>query len=79
MATMRDRLDAPMLIGVGAAFDFLGGQISEAPMWVQKRGLEWAYRLTREPKRLFWRYAKYNPLFVLTFAVQYLRTRLDRG
>jgi N-acetylglucosaminyldiphosphoundecaprenol N-acetyl-beta-D-mannosaminyltransferase len=76
MATMRDRLDAPVLVGVGAAFDFLGGRVSEAPLWVQKRGLEWAYRLTREPKRLFWRYAKYNPLFVLTFTIQYLRARL---
>jgi N-acetylglucosaminyldiphosphoundecaprenol N-acetyl-beta-D-mannosaminyltransferase len=79
MASMRDRLDAPVLIGVGAAFDFLGGRVSEAPPWVQKRGLEWAYRLTREPKRLFWRYAKYNPLFVITFAGQYLRRRLRRG
>lgn len=78
MATMRGRLDAPVLIGVGAAFDFLGGRVAEAPPWVQKRGLEWAYRLTREPKRLFWRYAKYNPLFVITFAAQYARQRAWR-
>ncbi|HWI21486.1 MAG TPA: WecB/TagA/CpsF family glycosyltransferase, partial [Baekduia sp.] len=76
MFAMRARLDTPVLIGVGAAFDFLGGRVDEAPPWVQKRGLEWAYRLTREPKRLFWRYAKYNPLFVLTFARQYARWRL---
>lgn len=76
MATMRERLDAPVLIGVGAAFDFLGGRVSEAPLWVQNRGLEWAYRLTREPKRLFWRYAKYNPLFVIVFARQWLRAKL---
>jgi N-acetylglucosaminyldiphosphoundecaprenol N-acetyl-beta-D-mannosaminyltransferase len=79
MLAMRERLDAPVLVGVGAAFDFLGGRVSEAPPWVQKRGLEWAYRFTREPKRLFWRYAKYNPLFVITFAAQYARAKLRRS
>lgn len=78
MATMRERLDAPVLIGVGAAFDFLGGHVAQAPSWMQERGLEWLFRLSREPRRLFWRYAKYNPLFVLTFAAQLARTRLAR-
>ena len=45
MAQMRDRIAAPVLIGVGAAFDFHAGLVRQAPMWVQGAGLEWAYRL----------------------------------
>src|SRR3954452_3573199 len=54
MAEMRERLDAPILAGVGAAFDFHAGIVSQAPAWMQRRGLEWTYRLAREPRRL-WR------------------------
>ncbi|HEX4107259.1 MAG TPA: WecB/TagA/CpsF family glycosyltransferase [Solirubrobacteraceae bacterium] len=71
MAEMRDRLDAPILAGVGAAFDFHAGLISQAPSWMQNLGLEWTYRLSREPRRLWRRYARYNPRFVLGFAQQY--------
>ena len=65
MAVMRPRLAAPVLIGVGAAFDFHAGLIPQAPGWIQVAGLEWAYRLAREPRRLWRRYLRYNPLFVL--------------
>jgi N-acetylglucosaminyldiphosphoundecaprenol N-acetyl-beta-D-mannosaminyltransferase len=75
MARMRDRLDAPVLIGVGAAFDFHAGLVPQAPDWMQRFGLEWAYRLAHEPRRLFKRYARYNPLFVFGFARQYARHR----
>jgi N-acetylglucosaminyldiphosphoundecaprenol N-acetyl-beta-D-mannosaminyltransferase len=78
MAEMRDRLQAPILAGVGAAFDFHAGIVSQAPPWMQRNGLEWAYRLSREPRRLFYRYAKYNPLFVAAFARQYLAARAGR-
>jgi N-acetylglucosaminyldiphosphoundecaprenol N-acetyl-beta-D-mannosaminyltransferase len=78
MAEMRDRLQAPILAGVGAAFDFHAGIVSQAPPWMQRNGLEWAYRLSREPRRLFKRYAKYNPLFVAAFARQYAAHRLGR-
>ncbi len=71
MAAMRDRLEAPVLVGVGAAFDFHAGLIPQAPDWMQHSGLEWAYRLAHEPKRLWKRYAKYNPMFVAGFARQY--------
>ncbi len=73
MARMRDRLDAPVLIGVGAAFDFHAGVVPQAPDWMQRIGMEWAYRLAQEPRRLFKRYARYNTLFVLGFARQYGR------
>ncbi len=70
MAKMRPRLEAPVLIGVGAAFDFHAGLVPQAPNWVQESGLEWAYRLSREPRRLWKRYLRYNPLFVAAFARQ---------
>jgi N-acetylglucosaminyldiphosphoundecaprenol N-acetyl-beta-D-mannosaminyltransferase len=71
MARMRERLDPPMLVGVGAAFDFHAGLVPQAPPWMGRHGLEWTYRLAREPRRLWRRYARYNPLFVGAFARQY--------
>ncbi len=73
MARMRDRLDAPVLIGVGAAFDFHAGLVPQAPDALQRLGLEWAFRLVQEPRRLWRRYLRYNPRFVAGFARQYLR------
>ncbi len=73
MARMRQQLDAPVLIGVGAAFDFHAGLIPQAPPTMQRLGLEWLFRMTQEPRRLWKRYARYNPLFVVGFARQYLR------
>jgi N-acetylglucosaminyldiphosphoundecaprenol N-acetyl-beta-D-mannosaminyltransferase len=73
MARMRDKLDVPVLSAVGAAFDFHAGRISQAPSWMQDRGLEWTYRIAQEPRRLLPRYLYYNPRFMLAFARQYLR------
>jgi N-acetylglucosaminyldiphosphoundecaprenol N-acetyl-beta-D-mannosaminyltransferase len=73
MARMRSRLDAPMLVGVGAAFDFHAGLIPQAPDALQRLGLEWAFRLVQEPRRLWRRYLRYNPRFVIGFARQYIR------
>jgi N-acetylglucosaminyldiphosphoundecaprenol N-acetyl-beta-D-mannosaminyltransferase len=78
MARMRDRLDAPVLIGVGAAFDFHAGLVPQAPDWMQRFGLEWAYRLAHEPRRLWKRYTRYNPRFVWGFARQYAHHRFSR-
>jgi N-acetylglucosaminyldiphosphoundecaprenol N-acetyl-beta-D-mannosaminyltransferase len=64
MALHRDVLQAPVLIGVGAAFDMHAGTLPQAPVWMQQRGLEWAYRLAREPRRLWRRYLSNNPRFV---------------
>lgn len=75
MARMRDRLDAPVLIGVGAAFDFHAGLVPQAPSWLQQAGLEWAYRLAHEPRRLWRRYLRYNPRFVGALATQLARER----
>jgi N-acetylglucosaminyldiphosphoundecaprenol N-acetyl-beta-D-mannosaminyltransferase len=70
MATMRPYLEAPVLIGVGAAFDFHAGLVPQAPPVLQGAGLEWAYRLAQEPRRLWRRYLRYNPRFVGAFARQ---------
>jgi N-acetylglucosaminyldiphosphoundecaprenol N-acetyl-beta-D-mannosaminyltransferase len=70
MAQMRPLLETPVLVGVGAAFDFHAGLVQQAPPWMQSAGLEWAYRLTREPRRLWRRYLRYNPRFVGAFALQ---------
>jgi N-acetylglucosaminyldiphosphoundecaprenol N-acetyl-beta-D-mannosaminyltransferase len=79
MARMRPRLAAPVLVGVGAAFDFHAGLIPQAPGWMQRLGLEWAFRLAQEPRRLWRRYLRYNPRFVAGFARQYARHRLGGG
>jgi N-acetylglucosaminyldiphosphoundecaprenol N-acetyl-beta-D-mannosaminyltransferase len=73
MARMRPMLEAPVLIGVGAAFDFHAGLVRQCPAPLQALGLEWAYRLFREPRRLWRRYLRYNPRFVVAFARQLLR------
>jgi N-acetylglucosaminyldiphosphoundecaprenol N-acetyl-beta-D-mannosaminyltransferase len=78
MARMRHRIDAPVFVGVGAAFDFHAGLIPQAPGWMQRVGLEWLFRLAHEPRRLWRRYLRYNPLFVVGFAQQYLRHRTGR-
>jgi N-acetylglucosaminyldiphosphoundecaprenol N-acetyl-beta-D-mannosaminyltransferase len=75
MAHMRDRLEVPVMCGVGAAFDFHAGRISMAPAWMQDRGLEWIYRIAQEPRRLLPRYLYTNPRFVIAFARQYLAQR----
>jgi N-acetylglucosaminyldiphosphoundecaprenol N-acetyl-beta-D-mannosaminyltransferase len=78
MARMRDRLDVPVMCGVGAAFDFHAGRVSMAPGWMQERGLEWIYRTLQEPRRLLGRYLSTNPRFVAAFARQYLAERRRR-
>jgi N-acetylglucosaminyldiphosphoundecaprenol N-acetyl-beta-D-mannosaminyltransferase len=72
MANHIGRLNAPVTIGVGAAFDFLSGTKKQAPKWVQKSGFEWLFRLASEPKRLWRRYIEY-PKFVLLVLLQLLR------
>ena len=75
MARMRGRLDVPVMAAVGAAFDFHAGRVSQAPAWMQERGLEWTYRLSQEPRRLLPRYLYYNPAFVSAFTRQIVRER----
>ncbi len=71
MAAHKGRIPAVM-IGVGAAFDFHSGTIKQAPAILQQCGLEWLFRLFMEPKRLWKRYLKHNPRFILYFSKQFL-------
>ncbi|GAB3223858.1 WecB/TagA/CpsF family glycosyltransferase [Glycomyces halotolerans] len=64
MAAHRDRLSAPAMFGVGAAFDFHAGLVPQAPPWMQRNGLEWLFRLVKEPRRLWRRYLRNNPAYL---------------
>jgi N-acetylglucosaminyldiphosphoundecaprenol N-acetyl-beta-D-mannosaminyltransferase len=75
MVRMRERLDVPVMCAVGAAFDFHAGRVSQAPRWMQERGLEWTYRIAQEPRRLLPRYLYTNPRFTLELTRQYARER----
>jgi exopolysaccharide biosynthesis WecB/TagA/CpsF family protein len=70
----REALELP-IIAVGAAFDFHAGTVTQAPAWMQARGLEWLYRLSVEPRRLWRRYLFLNPWYVALVAQQLLRLR----
>jgi len=74
MAAHKGSIPAAML-GVGAAFDFHTGRVRQAPRWAQRMGLEWVFRLLLEPRRLWRRYAKHNPRFVVLLALQLLGLR----
>lgn len=71
MAQARDKINV-VAIGVGAAFDFHSGQVAQAPRWMMKLGLEWMYRFTQEPQRLWRRYLINNPSFIVLFLGQLL-------
>jgi N-acetylglucosaminyldiphosphoundecaprenol N-acetyl-beta-D-mannosaminyltransferase len=64
MASHVGRISAPVMVGVGAAFDFHAGRVRQAPRWMQDRGLEWVFRLCVEPRRLWKRYLYNNPRFL---------------
>lgn len=73
MHRIRGQLPGRALVGVGAAFDFHAGNVPQAPEWMQRRGLEWAYRLSHEPRRLFGRYFWNNPAFLVWFGWERVR------
>ena len=75
MAEYLPQLDVTLMAGVGAAFDFHSGRVKQAPVWMQRSGLEWCYRLCSEPRRLGRRYLVNNPLFAWRIAQQLLGLR----
>ncbi len=66
---------SPVMLGVGAAFDFHAGAVRQSPAWLQRIGLEWLFRFAMEPRRLWKRYLKHNPRFVALFLLQLLGLR----
>jgi N-acetylglucosaminyldiphosphoundecaprenol N-acetyl-beta-D-mannosaminyltransferase len=79
MSEHRERLSAPVLIGVGAAFDFNAGLKRQAPRWMQQSGTEWLFRLLTEPRRLWRRYLVNNPVFVWKVLVRFLTRGATAG
>jgi N-acetylglucosaminyldiphosphoundecaprenol N-acetyl-beta-D-mannosaminyltransferase len=75
----RRELAAPILMGVGASFDFIGGKVPRAPVWMQRVGIEWLFRLLVEPKRLAKRYLIGIPRFFLVTAQLYFRSQQRKG
>jgi N-acetylglucosaminyldiphosphoundecaprenol N-acetyl-beta-D-mannosaminyltransferase len=74
MSAHKGRVNCVML-GVGAAFDFLAGSKKQAPRWMMPLGLEWLFRLATEPRRLWKRYLKHNPRFVVLFLCELMRVK----
>ncbi|MDX2149532.1 MAG: WecB/TagA/CpsF family glycosyltransferase [Bryobacteraceae bacterium] len=70
MSKHQAALPGTVMVGVGAAFDFHAGRLRQAPEWMQRRGLEWLFRLTAEPRRLWRRYLTIVPAFLPLWALQ---------
>jgi N-acetylglucosaminyldiphosphoundecaprenol N-acetyl-beta-D-mannosaminyltransferase len=75
MAEYLDELEVTLMAGVGAAFDFHAGTVRQAPLWMRRSGLEWLFRLCAEPRRLWKRYLKNNPLFLFRIFCQFTGLR----
>ncbi len=71
----RGKLSAPVLVGIGAAFDFLAGTKRQAPEWMRENGLEWLFRLLQEPRRLWRRYLVYGSKFLVLVFLERLGVR----
>jgi len=78
MAEHLGKINAPVMIGVGAAFDFLSGNKPQAPRWIQRSGFEWLFRLANEPERLWPRYRQY-PRFVWLILLQLIGLKIFRS
>ncbi len=70
-----DRLNVPVVIGVGAAFSFIAGTVKRCPEWIGSMGFEWAYRLAREPRKLWRRDIVDGPLFLLNLGMELVGLR----
>ena len=71
MARMLGKLDTKLMVGVGAAFDYHTGRIRDCAEWVKRAGLQWLHRLMQDPRRLWRRYLRNNPEFIVRIALQF--------
>jgi len=78
MQRFRNRLRAPVLVGVGAAFDFISGRVRQAPRWLRDAGLEWLWRLVHERRRLWRRTVLMGPRFVVRSMAQVLKESVSK-
>lgn len=72
MASWIDRLHVPLLVGVGAAFDYHTGRLRDSPRWIKRAGLQWLHRLAQDPRRLWRRYLRTHPAFLWHIAVHHV-------
>jgi N-acetylglucosaminyldiphosphoundecaprenol N-acetyl-beta-D-mannosaminyltransferase len=79
MYAHRDKLDVPVMLGVGAAFDLNTGRLKQAPAWMRENGLEWLFRLCAEPRRLWSRYIVNGSKFAWAVTVEHLAPRMLGG
>ncbi|HXH49057.1 MAG TPA: WecB/TagA/CpsF family glycosyltransferase [Terriglobia bacterium] len=75
MCDFREKVDVPVMVGVGAAFDFHTGRVRQAPTWMREHGLEWFFRLVSEPRRLWRRYLVYGSQLVWNINLEILNLR----
>jgi len=74
-----DVMQVPFCMGVGGSFDIIAGRTKRAPAWMQNAGLEWCYRIYQEPRRMWKRYAKTNPVFVWMVMKEYVKRKAYRA
>jgi len=79
LAQHRDRLNVPFIMGVGGSVDVLANHVKRAPLWMQRSGLEWLYRVGQEPQRMWKRYLVTNTAFLVIVATALFRARLARN
>lgn len=79
MSAYLERLNVPIMVGVGAAFDMHTGRLQDAPAWVKRIGMQWLYRLLQEPQRLWKRYLVNNPKFLFGITRQFMGGRRNRS
>ncbi len=72
----RNRVEVPVSVGVGITFDFIAGTVKRAPLWMQRYGLEWVFRLCQEPGRLWKRYLIGNPIFIWLVLKEFIKVRI---
>jgi N-acetylglucosaminyldiphosphoundecaprenol N-acetyl-beta-D-mannosaminyltransferase len=77
LAAHRRAIDAPFVMGVGGSFDVLAGKVARAPTWAQRAGLEWAFRVAQEPRRMIGRYLSTNTVFLALMLRELARHRVD--
>jgi N-acetylglucosaminyldiphosphoundecaprenol N-acetyl-beta-D-mannosaminyltransferase len=74
LAEHRVRLNVPYIMGVGGSLDVIAGKVSRAPVWMQRAGLEWFYRVLQEPRRMWWRYTSTNAAFAALVLIELMRS-----
>ena len=73
-----ETMEVPFCMGVGGGFDIIAGRTKRAPTWMQQYGMEWFYRILQEPRRMWKRYAKTNPVFVWMVLKEYIKLRKNK-